>query len=443
MPNSIRRRPAESAVRKRFAPVVVIGAGLAGLAAAARLAKAGHQVTLLEASDRIGGGWAPADAGRGATTDTAAPVFAFPAPWRDLFRKSGRTLEAEFARQGAELTHAPPARHRFPDGSELELPSGRGDQHAAIGERFGAAAASAWGDLIDARADDWQLVRRLGVESELSGKHQLSPAVRAALRHKHSLTDLADTLPDPRLAAIVADLGYLHGSRPERTPAFVAVQAYLEQAFGRWSAGSASTLIGLLARRLELRGVQVRTNTPARGVHTSGGRISCVVVDGQELPADAVISTCDPYQLYDRLLDNPRNTERRRLHRLSPAWAPAVTQSWIDAPPVISQTITHRERGGPLIEYSQPGTGSDGSARTLLITHDYGRPEPDPAAGLRWNGFRSWLNRPPVTSRITGLFTAGPFSRGGTLPSMQLQSAALASYGAQLLLDPDHPTKPR
>lgn len=434
MPNSIRHRPAESAVRKQSAPVVVIGASLAGLATAARLAKAGHQVTLLEATDRLGGGWATVDAGRGVAADTAAPVFAFPAPWRDLFRKSGRTLEAEFARQGLELTPAPPARHRFPDGSELELPSGRGDQHAAIGKHFGPGAATAWGKLIDARADDWQLLRRLGVESELSGKHQLSQTVRTALRHKHSLTDLANTLPDPRLAAIVADLGYLHGSRPEHTPAFVAVQAYLEQAFGRWSAGSASTLIGVLAGRLKLRRVQVRTGTPARGVRMSDGRVSGVVIDGQELPADAVISTCDPYQLYDQLLDDRRNAERRRLHRLCPAWAPAIARSWIDTPPEISQTITHRERGGPLIEYTQPWTGSEGATRTLLITHDYGRPEPDPAAGVRWNGFRSWLNRPPVTSRISGLFTAGPFSRGGALPSMQLQSGALASYGAQLLL---------
>ena len=40
-------------------PVVVIGGGLAGLAAAARLAKAGHQVELYERSETLGGTWAP------------------------------------------------------------------------------------------------------------------------------------------------------------------------------------------------------------------------------------------------------------------------------------------------------------------------------------------------------------------------------------------------
>ena len=40
-------------------PVIVIGGGLAGLAAAARVAKAGHLVELYERSDTLGGSWAP------------------------------------------------------------------------------------------------------------------------------------------------------------------------------------------------------------------------------------------------------------------------------------------------------------------------------------------------------------------------------------------------
>jgi cation diffusion facilitator CzcD-associated flavoprotein CzcO len=39
-------------------PVIVIGGSLAGLAAAARLAKAGHAVELYERSDELGGTWA-------------------------------------------------------------------------------------------------------------------------------------------------------------------------------------------------------------------------------------------------------------------------------------------------------------------------------------------------------------------------------------------------
>ena len=81
-------------------PVVVIGGGLAGLAAAARLAKAGHRVELYERSETLGGSWAPYRLASGVMVDDAPSIIGFPAPWRDLFRKSGRPLEAELARMG-------------------------------------------------------------------------------------------------------------------------------------------------------------------------------------------------------------------------------------------------------------------------------------------------------------------------------------------------------
>src|SRR5687768_1007085 len=107
-------------------PVIVIGGGLAGPAAAARLAKAGHQVELYERSETLGGTWAPYRLASGATADDAPSIIGFPAPWRDLFRKSGRPLETELARMGYVLQPALPATMIFADGSELTLPTDRG-----------------------------------------------------------------------------------------------------------------------------------------------------------------------------------------------------------------------------------------------------------------------------------------------------------------------------
>ena len=123
--------------------VAVVGGGLAGLAAAARLAKMGHRVRLHEASTVLGGTWAPyALAGStGADgellVDDAPGALTFPAPWRDLFRKSGRPLEAELARTGYGLVPAPAPTYRFADGSELVLPSDRGQQHEALLRAYG------------------------------------------------------------------------------------------------------------------------------------------------------------------------------------------------------------------------------------------------------------------------------------------------------------------
>jgi phytoene dehydrogenase-like protein len=421
------------------ASVVVVGAGLAGLAAAARLAKARHQVTVLESRSRLGGAWAATELD-GITVDAAPPIFAFPAPWRDLFRKSGRALEAEFARSGAELVPAGPARHVFPDGSSLVLPIGRGDQHAAISERYGQPAADRWRDLVDGMADVWQALRPLGIEAELTDRRQLGRDVRKVLRHRQSLAGLARSLDQPQLAAIVADLAYRAGSTPDRTPAFHAVQLYLDRSFGRWTAGSGSTLIDQLEQRLRLRGVQVRT-----GVRVTGIGVDPLEVrfDGDRLGADAVVAACDARQLYQDLLPpSAARHERRRLRRLPGAIRPEVTLSWAEpgsdggaAAP--TETIHHRDGAGPRIEWTRPAGG-----RVLRISHDYGPGRTDPA-GVGWRGFGSWLDRPPVSSEQPGLFVAGPHSRGGAEPSQQVLSGALAAYGCQRLVAPDRPLEPR
>ena len=102
-----------------MARVVVVGGGIGGTATAARLAKLGHEVTVVERLDRLGGavGFVEQD---GFRWDTGPSSTALPAVVRDLFRKSGRPLEREL-----ELVPVEPMReHRFEDGTVLPMPSG-------------------------------------------------------------------------------------------------------------------------------------------------------------------------------------------------------------------------------------------------------------------------------------------------------------------------------
>ena len=95
-----------------MARVVVVGGGLGGSASAARLAKQGHSVTLLERLDRVGGALGYVELG-GYRWDSGPVSTALPAVLRDLFRKFGRALDREL-----ELVPLTPIReHRFEDGS--------------------------------------------------------------------------------------------------------------------------------------------------------------------------------------------------------------------------------------------------------------------------------------------------------------------------------------
>jgi phytoene dehydrogenase-like protein len=436
-------------------PVLVVGGGLAGMAAAARLAKSGHRVELLEARDRLGGTWAPYDF-QGRRVDAAPSVLGFPAPWRDLFRKSGRPLEAELARSGHALEPAAPARYLFSDGAELVLPTERGEQYASLTATFGRPAAERWRALVDDLDRVWQVVRPLGLESELRSRHQLKPA-RKALWSRKSLDQLAAELDEPHLAAVVRSVAYRLGSHPVRTPAWCAVELSVQRTFGRWTIGSdsigsdsigsdsigsegaptdrgrSSVLVDTLAARLALRRVTVRLDTRVTGLSASDHRVTAVqCADGSRLSASAVVCTVDPWQAYAELWPEDLSWRQRRLLR---SWRPAVTPAVEHRLETgdgdgVQETVSLSAAGVPIVSYRRPTPGG-----TLHTTHDYARATPRPAAGLAWDGFRSWSGRPPVTTGVRGLFLAGPFSPGGNAPSSVVLSGALAAYGAHDDLD--------
>ena len=259
--------------------VAVVGGGLAGLAAAARLAKMGHRRPAARGVRRprraVGAVRAARRAGarrrRGVLVDDAPGVLTFPAPWRDLFRKSGRPLEAELARAGRALVPAPAPTYRFADGSALVLPSDRGEQHEALLRAYGPGPAARWQHLLDSLGEVWQALRPLGLE-EPYVPTAVTRDVARRLRGRRSLADLADGLDEPHLRALVRSTAHRQGTTPERAPALAArrpagepdVRALAGRAGprrapgrrrrGPGDVGRSSVLVEALAARLALRG---------------------------------------------------------------------------------------------------------------------------------------------------------------------------------------------
>lgn len=403
-------------------PIVVVGGGLAGLAAAARLAKQGHPVQLLESAGALGGAWAPFPLGH-LTVDAAPAVIGFPAPWRDLLRKSGRPLEAELTRCGRQLVPAPAPAYRFADGTELVLPSDRGGQFDALRSRYGEAPAVWWRDLLDSLEATWQALRPLGLEAEPAGRGSLAQAARR-LRPWGTLADLAAAAPHPHLSALIRSVAHRLGSPPEVTPGWCAVELWIARTFGRWSVdnGRTSVLVDVLTERLGLRKVRVHPNTTVTAIRLAAGRVEAVATaDGRTFPAAAVICTVDPWQLTERLLPPPaRGRLRRDVAPLRPARAPVVTHRRRgDHHQPLAERIDLDEAGVPVITFQRPG---------IDVVHDYRAAVPDPSWGPAWRRRRDLLRRVPVSTEVPGLFLAGASTPAGNGPSQVLQSGALASY---------------
>ena len=454
---SIASGPIDSGPTASGPLVAVVGGGLAGMAAAARLAKMGHRVRLHEAAPALGGTWAPyalpgsTGAGDQVLVDDAPGVLTFPAPWRDLFRKSGRPLEAELARSGRALVPAPAPTHRFADGSELVLPSDRGEQHEALLRAYGPGPAARWQHLLDSLGDVWQALRPLGLEEEFAPA-AVTRAVARRLRGRRSLADLADGLDEPHLRALVRSAAHRQGTTPERAPALAAVDLLVSRTFGRWQVradaegrvdpagrgpraprpevdvGRSSVLVEVLAARLALRGVDVRLGSRVTAVEVGPGGVRGVRAGADLEPADAVVLAVDPRTAAGLLPPGPARTLRRSLRGAEPARLPTVTHTVLDVDggpggEDVAEVVGLDEEGVPVVATTRRLSG-----RVVRTVHDHHVTVARPGAGLVTSGLRGWRRRPGTATDVPGVALAGAASPAGPSPSAVVATAALAAY---------------
>lgn len=291
--------------------VVVIGAGLGGLAAAARLARLRHDVVVAEAGDVVGGHLRSVSRDS-FSWDTGPAVVTLPAALRDLFLKTGKPLETVVELQPVE----PSAQLRFADGTSVDIPNtGVGDVAAAFDAALGGRSGTAWLDFHEHATGLWNRLRGPMVEGLLPSRRELllrDPRLLRTLTSRRTLRDEARRFfDDPRQQLWLEHYALAFGADPRRAPAWLAIWPYVEQTFRAWTVpGGIRRLVEAVHERAVSRGAVVDTGTRVVAITTAAGRVDGVrLEDGRVLPADVVVSDIDAGRLYDELL--PPGTQPR------------------------------------------------------------------------------------------------------------------------------------
>jgi UDP-galactopyranose mutase len=423
-----------------MARVVVVGGGFGGMAVSARLAKLGHQVSLLERGSRLGGALVPVERD-GFTWDGGPTYTLLPAVVRDLFRKSGRPAEREL-----ELVELDALReHRFPDGSSVRLPFGsRAAQIQAV-DGLGPGLGTRWADHVQAFADDWEVLRREYLERPWDPAHLPGP-LADRLRSRETLAKRVRGLKDDRLRMMATHAAVAEGHEPRDVPAWVGVTAYVEQRFGAWTVGGGMAgLADALVSRLATRKVEVRAGVETRDLVLRGGRAVAVSTDVGELDADVVVVACDPRRL---------PALAPLVQRTMPAMPPVVTHVGLqgDVPDLAHETVLHGAGKEPQLTVRTRGAAwtllgrgrvdedllttlarRDLDVRAQVVTRVDRSPRDLVEAwggspyGVLWQGRQTAFRRLGPATPVPGVYAAGAHATPGAgLPYVGLSAALVA-----------------
>ena len=294
--------------------VVIVGAGLAGLSAAMRLAGAGRKVTVVE-REGVPGGRAGMITDGGYRFDTGPTVLTMPDLIADAFDCLGETMS-----DWLTLTPVSPLYRAFyPDGSVLDVHSDTAAMAAEIERVIGAEEARGYERYVDFVSALYRYEMKDFIDRNIDSPLDLVTPDLARLVALGGFRRLApkvrEYLKDPRTERIYSFQAMYAGLSPYDALAIYAVIAYMDSVAGVFfPEGGMHAVPRAMAAAAAKHGVEFRYHTTVMSVDLQHGRATGVVTaDGERIPADVVVLNPDlPVAYRDLLGQEPWSVSRLR-----------------------------------------------------------------------------------------------------------------------------------
>lgn len=306
--------------------IIVVGAGIGGLTAAAKLGHLGFDVTVVEQHAHVGGKMHHVCID-GVAIDTGPTVMTMRHVFDDLFAAMGQSLDAWVTLRPLDVL----ARHLWEDAPSLDLYQDVGRTEQAVAEAFGGDAAAgfvayarytqglyrlACAPFIHAARPSW------ATPLKIYGMGAIAAAWRVDA-HRSMMRALQTYFPKSmHLRQLFGRYATYTGGSPYRAPATLNLIAHVER-MGVWSVdGGMHMLAEAVAALAKAQGVRFVLSRKIAALNTEGGRISGVrLEDGTHLAADAVVFNGDVRAITSGLV--PMLPQRHALPQPSPAEAGA------------------------------------------------------------------------------------------------------------------------
>ncbi len=308
--------------------VLVIGAGLGGLAAAISLAQEGYAVTIHEKNDRIGGKLNVLKE-RGYSFDLGPSILTLPHIFERLFGRSGKRMSDYIAIRPLR----PHWRNFFDDGTVVDLYP-EPDRMAAEARKVGEDPANVE-RFLRYSSDLFDLINRGYFEQGLDTAGEFARFYGLwsfpkfdLLRTMHG--GVSRFLKTRHMRDIFDYFIKYVGSSAYHAPAFMNCLPTIQFRHDLWyvDGGLYNVAVGL-RRLLEELGVAVHLNSEVTEIRREGGRVTGIVAGGRFHAADIIVCNMEVIPAYQRLLGEDARF-MRRLSRFEPSCSGLVLELGLD-----------------------------------------------------------------------------------------------------------------
>ncbi len=285
--------------------VVIIGAGIGGLATAVRTALKGYKVSVYEKADSCGGKLTEFELGD-YRFDFGPSLFTMPQYVLEIFKEAGKDPKDYFTYKS--LPEA--CRYFYPDGTRFTAPTNE--------EEFVKIAASTF-DVSEKKLKAYMDENRKIFENagEVFLTHSLQkvktwiqPKVVKSLFHSYVLNMLksmhqvtSKRISDPRLVQLFDRYATYNGSSPYKASSILNSISSLEHEYGTYfPVGGMAHIAKSIENLAKELGVIFHYNQTVDRIKYAGNTAQGIEVDGKAISADIVVSNMDVHFTYERLL---------------------------------------------------------------------------------------------------------------------------------------------
>jgi phytoene desaturase len=283
--------------------VAVIGSGFSGLSAAAYLSAAGHEVHVYEKNDSLGGRARQLKTSTGYTFDMGPSWYWMPGVFEKFFSDFGFSVSDFY-----ELTLLNPSFDVvFGENDLMSVPENF-EELCALFESIEVGSASKLRLFMDEAAFKYKtgmenLVYKPGLSlTEFIDADLIKGVFRLQVFTSFS-KHVRKFFTHPKLIALMEFPVLFLGAMPQDTPALYSLMNYAGLKLGTWyPQGGFGNVIAAMAKVAQDKGAQFHTNAVVSNIEIENGVAKTILVNGINIPFDAVIATADYHHVENKLL---------------------------------------------------------------------------------------------------------------------------------------------